>query len=586
MIGTISLVSLAVVLQSPAAGIASEKPLEINVGIVAFEDFRAESEQSEKLLAELAASHDAPLHFKLAVGTYGDVAHWLKAGLIDVAVVTPGLFAGMSGDETVGAQTRYLTTVGKPAAVSAWAGDDRKRPGSHDHYRAVCAVAASSPLKSADDLRKAAGRGNVRFVCVHPMSVSSRIAPAFALRQMGIDLGEGQIEYTYSHSASLRRLTEAATGALERVAFVWDDALRSVPELADKVRAVTFPELDGLEIPSDAVVARAGFERSALVERLLLAHADAAGHPDFLRPQNWQRQYESVRRWGAAAGIIELSDRQQISIDEIGRLLVRHARSQPAPPRLALVLSGGGAKCAYQVGAVRALEEQLAELRQENPGQPFDISLVVGTSGGAINALPIALGITRTPEGRDDFLNVWSRLDQRKIVRPALVVRGNIGLWFALLQTAVVLWIMRRWVKEPRHRAWVFGGLFAVLAAIEIVIRYLDIAPWSWLGGNHWLHHAWLWMSFGIGASAWSVLAVGLAVLARQWMLVRRGSHLAISTRSATSILAAGLLGLPFVQVVAVLFYQNTLSGGEGMEEALTQHIPGLIDRQLERSRL
>jgi predicted acylesterase/phospholipase RssA/ABC-type phosphate/phosphonate transport system substrate-binding protein len=586
MIGTISLLSLAVALQSPAAGNTTEKPLEIKVGIVAFEDFRAESEQSEKLLTELAASHDGPLHFKLAVGTYGDVAHWLKTGLIDVAVVTPGLFAGMSGDGNVGAQMRYLATVGKPAAVSAWAGDDRKRPGSYDHYRAVCAVAASSPLKTADDLRKAAGRGSVRFVCVHPMSVSSRIAPAFALRQMRIDLHEDQIEYTYSHSASLRRLTEAATGALERVAFVWDDALRSVPELADRVRAVTFPELEGLEIPSDAVVARGEFEHAALVERLLLAHADPAGQPDFLRPLNWQTQYESVRLWGAAAGIIELSDRQQISIDEIGRLLVHHARSQPAPPRLALVLSGGGAKCAYQVGAVRALEEQLAELRHENPGLPFDISLVVGTSGGAINALPIALGITRMPEGRDDFLNVWTRLDQRKIVRPALVVRGNIGLWFALLQTAVVLWIMRRWVKEPRRRAWVFGGLFAVLAALEIVIRFLDVAPWSWLGENHWLHHGWLWMSFGIGASAWSVLAVGLAVLFRQWMLVRRGLHLAISTRSATWILAAGLLGLPFVQVVTVLFYQDTLSGGEGMEEALTQHIPGLIDRHLERSRL
>ena len=164
------------------------------------------------------------------------------------------------------------------------------------------------------------------------------------------------------------------------------------------------------------------------------------------------------------------------------------------------------------------------------------------------------------------------------------MVRANIGLWFALLQTAIVLWIMRRWVKEPQRRAWVFGGLFAALAAVEIVIRFLDVAPWSWLGANHWLHHAWLWMSFGIGASAWSVLAVGLAVLFRQWMLVRRGSHLAISTRSATWILAAGLLGLPFVQVVTVLFYQDTLSGGEGMEEALSQHIPALIDRHLERS--
>src|SRR5262249_19089848 len=157
---------------------------------------------------------------------------------------------------------------------------------------------------------------------------------------------------------------------------------------AEKVRALPLAELDLLEIPSDAVVARAGFEHAGLVERLLLAHADADGRPDFLRPQNWQKQYESGRRWSATAGFGARSDRPPISLEEIGRLRVHHARAQPAPPRLALVLSGGGAKCAYQVGAVRALEEQLAELRKENPGEPIDISLVVGTSGGAINALP------------------------------------------------------------------------------------------------------------------------------------------------------------------------------------------------------
>src|SRR5262249_32939273 len=132
-----------------------------------------------------------------------------------------------------------------------------------------------------------------------------------------------------------------------RVAFVWDDALRSVAEQVGKVRALPLAELDGLEIPSDAVVARAGFEHAGTVERLLLAHTAGGGQRDFLRPENWQNQYESVRQWSTAAGLIEVSDRQQISLEEIGRLLVHHARSQPAPPRLALVLSGGGAKCAY-----------------------------------------------------------------------------------------------------------------------------------------------------------------------------------------------------------------------------------------------
>jgi predicted acylesterase/phospholipase RssA/ABC-type phosphate/phosphonate transport system substrate-binding protein len=582
----ISLLSLAAALQSPSDGVAPQKPPEIRVGIVAFEDFQNESERAEKLLAELAAASDKAIRFKLAVGTYGDVAHWLGTALIDVAVVTPGLYVEMARGETGGAPVpRYLATVGRPAAVSEWARGDRKKPGYHDHYHAICAVAAASPLKSAADLRSAAARGSVRFLCVHPASVSSRIAPAYALKQFGLELSEEKIEYTHSHSASLRSIARGGAGETERVAFVWDGAALGLPDLAERVRALPFPELDELEIPSDAVVARAGFEHADLVERLLLAHTAADGEHDFLRPREGEKLYEAVRQWSATVALLDAADPQLIALDEIGRLLVHHAHSQPAPPRLALVLSGGGAKCAYQVGAVQAVEEKLEGLRRENPDGAFDISLVVGTSGGAINALPIALGVTRTAEGRRDFLDVWQRLDQRKIVRPALIVRANIGLWFALLQTALVLWILRRCVKAPSRRGWVFGGLFAGLAALEIVIRYLDIAPWSWLGRNHWLHHAWLWMSFGIGASAWSVLAVGVVVLARQWVLVRRGAFLAISGRAAMWALAAGLLGLPFVQVVTVLFYQRTLSGGEGMEEALVDHFPRLIDRHLGRLR-
>jgi predicted acylesterase/phospholipase RssA/ABC-type phosphate/phosphonate transport system substrate-binding protein len=584
MIWTISLLSLAAALQIPAAGSATQKPQEIRVGIVAFEDFRNESARSERLLAELTAASEVPVRFKLAVGTYGDLVHWLNAGLVDVAVVTPGLFAEISQSVADGAPVpRFLATVGKPAAASKWARAERKQPGYYDHYHAICAVAADSPLKSAADLQAAAAKRRVRFLCVHPLSVSSRIAPAFALRQMGIELRDEQIEYTHSHSASLRGVASGGRSGPEPVAFVWDDAARGLADLAERVRVIPLPELDRLEIPSDAVVAHSGFEHADLVERLLLAHTAADGEHDFLRPREWKNNYESVQGWRRAIGLVEGVDPQNISLGEIGRLLVQHARSQPAPPRLALVLSGGGAKCAYQVGVVRAVEEQLEELRGEDPDGGFDISIVVGTSGGAINALPIALGVTRTAEGRDDFLNVWTRLDQRKIVRPSLVVRGNIGLWFALLQTALVLWVMRRWVNQPSRRGWVFGGLFTGLAAMEIVIRYLDIAPWSWLGRNHWLHHAWLWMTFGITASAWSVLVAGLAVLARQWTLVRRGAFLAISSRRATWALAAGLLGLPFVQVVTVLFYQGTLSGGEGMEEALVDHIPGLIDRHLTR---
>ena len=118
---------------------------------------------------------------------------------------------------------------------------------------------------------------------------------------------------------------------------------------------------------------------------------------------------------------------QQVTFDEIGRMLLHYARSQGRSPRLALVLSGGGAKCSYQVGAVAAIEEKLAALHGANPDYPLDINLVVGTSGGAINALPIALGVTRSDEGRHQFADVWQSLDQRDIVRPARFVARTLA---------------------------------------------------------------------------------------------------------------------------------------------------------------
>ena len=65
------------------------------------------NERAEKLLAEVAAASDDAVRFKLSVGTYGDVAHWLRTGLIDVGVVTPGLFVEMAHGAAARAVTEY-----------------------------------------------------------------------------------------------------------------------------------------------------------------------------------------------------------------------------------------------------------------------------------------------------------------------------------------------------------------------------------------------------------------------------------------------------------------------------------------------
>ena len=103
--------------------------------------------------------------------------------------------------------------------------------------------------------------------------------------------------------------------------------------------------------------------------------------------EDWRSRYEPVRKLAVAAGVTEVVfENRRLSLDEIGWLLLHGARSQPRPPRLAVVLSGGGAKCSYQVGVIRALEEKLAAIRKlpnlsEQHLANLDIGLVVGTSG-------------------------------------------------------------------------------------------------------------------------------------------------------------------------------------------------------------
>src|SRR5262249_18610520 len=146
--------------------------------------------------------------------------------------------------------------------------------------------------------------------------------------------------------------------------------------------------------------------------------------------KHWKQKYAQIQEWNEALGI-RLEDllSPTVSLKNIGQDLLHYSRSHKEPPRLALVLSGGGAKCAYQVGAVKALEEMLEGLRKTNPDKGLDIALVVGTSGGAINSLPIALGITSTPEGRADLIALWKSLDQRDLIRPTFRIRIGIGLW-------------------------------------------------------------------------------------------------------------------------------------------------------------
>lgn len=84
-------------------------------------------------------------------------------------------------------------------------------------------------------------------------------------------------------------------------------------------------------------------------------------------------------------------------------------------PKVGLVLTGGGARAAYQVGVLRAIAEMLPD-KSRNP-----FPVICGTSAGAINAASIAVASNNFAEGVAQLEDVWSNFHVNQIYRSDLV---------------------------------------------------------------------------------------------------------------------------------------------------------------------
>src|SRR5712691_2481132 len=88
----------------------------------------------------------------------------------------------------------------------------------------------------------------------------------------------------------------------------------------------------------------------------------------------------------------------------------------PHPPRgdVAIILSGGGARAAYQVGVLRGLARHFPQARPE---------ILTGESAGAINVAYLAAHRGALPMAVEDHTRLWSRLTPHQVFRvgaPAL----------------------------------------------------------------------------------------------------------------------------------------------------------------------
>lgn len=105
-----------------------------------------------------------------------------------------------------------------------------------------------------------------------------------------------------------------------------------------------------------------------------------------------------------------------------------------ADTRTALVVSGGGARAAYEVGVLKALRE----LKPPHGRSPF--SIYCGISGGSINATLLAMATDDFAAGVDKLEAFWSNLHAADVYRAdPLGVAISGGQWLAALVSGWLL---------------------------------------------------------------------------------------------------------------------------------------------------
>ena len=92
--------------------------------------------------------------------------------------------------------------------------------------------------------------------------------------------------------------------------------------------------------------------------------------------------------------------------------------------RIGLILTGGGARAAYQVGVLKAI----AELLPRRSHSPFQV--ICGTSAGALNAATLAVNSKNFSMGVQYLVNTWKNFHASQIYRTDVIgVLNNTTLW-------------------------------------------------------------------------------------------------------------------------------------------------------------
>ncbi|HEX7176769.1 MAG TPA: patatin-like phospholipase family protein [Pyrinomonadaceae bacterium] len=598
-----------------AGGRPQPEAFVIRVGVISYNSYASGRRQySNELRAAAAAYKGENVVFQLAVGSYSDVLDWYNKELVDIAFLTPQPVAELRsslGDEEL--SRRYLATHASNG------GDGVTTPAFE--YHSSCYVGKSTPIENVEQLREKARQGRLSFLFVDPLSLSGNIFPRHLLRELGVtniadnptDAGLNSATFTYGSKASIDMLAEAEEieslfvedregEPLEN--FVeerkWPVAFFSAPARAPEgLKKIDFPALDTPKLPEEVVLATPSFlqHRDKLLRILRVDQPRA-----FFRSQpydvSWLKRFDGVSKWVTDLGV-KASDphNRMFTLERIGRILRNYGAERQRPARLALVLSGGGAKCAYQIGAIAAIEamvreddteteaaaEAVAEADGAKKESNIDIDLVVGTSGGAINALAVALGLTRDlPEiqllEEDPLVKTWKGFEQKDFFSPMPAAYYLLALTTALLQAVLLAWlfvvvvIVGRLIGRDLTWLYRFVGPAMIALAAADALAQLSGARVDTRGGHFWQHVS-LLFTFNLYLTAACLLVLGLLLTA---LLLRRENYL-LWFRVTHTLMRNAFLFVVCALIAYSLFRAETLSRADTVESTLAKKLTALV---------
>lgn len=152
-------------------------------------------------------------------------------------------------------------------------------------------------------------------------------------------------------------------------------------------------------------------------------------------------------------------------------------------PRTGLILTGGGARAAYQVGVLAAIAQLRRDAGLGGPQTSTPFPVVAGTSAGAINAATLACNADDFDAAVDGLVHLWQNLhvDQVYAADAFGVIRTG-ARWMTMMSLgwAVARWrrtrpnslldnsplgrLLNRWIRMDRLDAMLAAGHMQALA--------------------------------------------------------------------------------------------------------------------------